>query len=92
MEERRGRPKELPIVEGPRKFTRIYESEDSTETWTYNLDKSNGPISVDIKYKNGVDKKWMKMQKENTRQKSEMRKITKIQSQKLQTKKRKSSK
>ena len=39
------------------KFQRIYEHEDTTETWTFDTDKfRNGPISVEIKYKNGADK------------------------------------
>jgi hypothetical protein len=89
--ERRGRPKEQIIEEASRKFTRTYEDEDALETWLYNLDKSNGPISVDIKYKNGIDRKWSKMQKENTRIKSEMRKINKAQAEKpKQTRKKKS--
>jgi hypothetical protein len=73
----RGRPKELPVIEIPHKFTRTFEDEDTTEVWTYDLTKSDGPVSVDIKYKNGVDKKWAKLQKEHTRVKSEMRKIDK---------------
>jgi hypothetical protein len=35
-----------------KKFTRVYEDEETVSTWTYDLDKfKNGPISVDIKYK-----------------------------------------
>ena len=50
-----GRPKTIkPIpLENPNKYTRIYEDEESIVTWTYNLNIfSNGPISVEIKYKN----------------------------------------
>jgi hypothetical protein len=87
----RGRPAAIIPQECPRKFIKVFEDEDTIETWTYNLDKSNGPILVDIKYKNGVDKKWAKMQKDNIRQKSEMRKIIKAQSEKpKQTRKNKS--
>ena len=75
----RGRPKELPPQEQPRKFTRTYEDEDTIETWTFNLDKFHGPISVDIKYKNGVDKKWVKNQNEQKRAKKEMKRIVKLQ-------------
>ncbi len=67
MEERRGRPKEPEMVPAPRKYTRVYEDEISTETWIYDLDKSDkGPISVDIKYKNGIDKQknWNKIAKQ----------------------------
>jgi hypothetical protein len=73
----RGRPKEIVHEAPPRKFTRTFEDEDILETWLYNLDKSHGPISIDIRYKNGIDKKWTKLQKEHTRVKSEMRKINK---------------
>jgi len=80
--ERRGRPKEPEYVPPPRKFKKEYEDEDTTEVWTFDLDKfSNGPISVDIKYKNGLDKtrNWNKMQrdaKNERRAKRQMRKIT----------------
>jgi len=41
-----------------RKFTRVYEDDDTIETWTFNLDKfKQGPINVDIKYKSGADKR-----------------------------------
>jgi len=34
-----------------RKFERIFEDEESTSIWKYDLDKHpNGPISVEIKY------------------------------------------
>jgi hypothetical protein len=80
MEERRGRPAEIVPQESPRKYTKIYDREDVTETWIYDLDKHpNGPISVDIKYKNGADKNWAKMQKEQKRYASSMRKINKAQ-------------
>ena len=85
MTERRGRPAEIAPQESPRKYTKIYEYEDATETWTYDLDKRlNGPLLVDIKYKNGVDKNWAKMQKEQKRIASSMRKIKKAQALKAQ--------
>ena len=47
----RGRPKETPREESPRKFTRVFKGEDLDTTWTYDLDVSTtGPISVSIKY------------------------------------------
>jgi hypothetical protein len=39
------------------KFTRVYEDDETIETWTFDLDKfKRGPVSVDIKYKAGADK------------------------------------
>ena len=49
------------------KFIRTYEHETTTETWTFDTDKfRNGPISVDIKYKDGADKpkNWNKVVKQ----------------------------
>ena len=63
MIEKRGRPKEIIIEPPSRKFTKTYEDEHTIEIWTYNLDKHHGPISVDIKYKEGYDKGWAKRQK-----------------------------
>ena len=78
MEERRGRPATIH-EEVPRKYTRIYEDGDVIETWTYDTDKfKNGPISVDIKYKNGIDKKWDKIQKEAKQIKKTERQMKKI--------------
>ena len=37
MEERRGRPKETQPSEQPRKFNRVYEDEDTIETWKYDI-------------------------------------------------------
>jgi hypothetical protein len=57
MEERRGRP--ATIIQEPtlRKFNRLYEDEDSTSIWSFDLDKfDKGPISVEIKYKVGAEK------------------------------------
>jgi hypothetical protein len=77
-QERRGRPKEPELSLPSRKYTKVYEDEDTIETWTYNLDKFHGPISVDIKYKNGYDKNWGKMQREAKRVKKETRRIKKV--------------
>ena len=61
-----------------RKYIRAYEDETTIETWLYNLDVTrSGPIEVNIKYKNGEDKKWVKNQNEMKRVKKEWRKINK---------------
>jgi hypothetical protein len=61
------------------KFVRVYEDETTTETWTYDTDEfKNGPISVDTKYKNGIDKKWDKIQKEAKQIKKTERQMKKI--------------
>lgn len=61
------------------KFTRVYEDENTTETWTFDLDKfTRGPISVEIKYKNGADKKWIKNQNEAKRVAKEQKRLDKI--------------
>lgn len=79
MEERRGRPKETTIEEKPRKFTRVYEDEDAVETWTFNLDKfDKGPISVDIKYKPGAEKRMKERAKETKQIKKTARQMKKI--------------
>jgi hypothetical protein len=81
MEEKRGRPKEPEVVDAPRKFTKTYEDEDTIETWTYDLNKfDKGPILVEIKYKNGIDKpknwnKIAKQAKDDRRQARQMKKI-----------------
>jgi hypothetical protein len=48
----RGRPKLAEEIPPPRQFTKVYENSDgTTETWHYNLDKApNGPFKVDIKH------------------------------------------
>jgi len=49
-----------------RKFTRVYEDEDTIETWSFDLDKfERGPICVDIKYKAGAEKRIKARVKEN---------------------------
>jgi hypothetical protein len=62
-----------------RKFTRVYEDDDTTETWTFDLDKfSNGPINVDIKYKAGAEKRIKQRAKEVKQQKKIERQMNKI--------------
>ena len=62
-----------------RKFTRSYEDDDTTEIWTFDLDKfENGPISVEIKYKAGAEKRIKQRAKENTQQKKTARQMKKI--------------
>jgi hypothetical protein len=62
-----------------RKFTRVYEDEDTIETWYYNLDKfDRGPIEVDIKYKTGAEKRIKTRAKEVKQQKKTARQMKKI--------------
>ena len=64
---KRGRPKNITPTqptENPTKFERRYEDEDTIEIWRYDLRKSNGPIEVNITYKNGSDKKYATKQKQ----------------------------
>jgi hypothetical protein len=75
----RGRPKEIEIMEPPRKYTRVFEDEYAVETWHYNLDKfRNGPILVDIKYKAGAEKAIKKAVKEAKQIKKTERQMKKI--------------
>jgi hypothetical protein len=63
------------------KFQRVYEDELTTETWSFDTDKfRNGPISVDIKYKNGADKQknWNKIAKQSRDDKRSARQMKKI--------------
>ena len=61
------------------KFTRVYEDEDTTEIWTYDLDKfDKGPISVEIKYKTGAEKRIKQRAKDTTQQKKIARQMKKI--------------
>jgi hypothetical protein len=79
MEERRGRPKELIQEPTARKFTRVYEDEETIETWTYDLDKfDRGPVSVDIKYKVGAEKASKARAKEAKQIKKTARQMKKI--------------
>ena len=62
-----------------RKFTRVYEDEETIETWTFDLDKfDKGPISVDIKYKAGADKAIKLRAKEAKQVKKIARQMKKI--------------
>ena len=74
----KGRPKEMQLEDMPRKFIRIYEDEQTTETWKYDLNKSNGPVDVSITYKNGGDKNWAKKQKQAKEEKRAERQMKKI--------------
>ena len=63
------------------KFQRTYEHEDSTEVWSFDIDKfRNGPISVEIKYKDGADKPkvWNKRAKQSRDDKRNARQMKKI--------------
>ena len=63
------------------KYQQIYEHEDTTETWSFDTDKfRNGPISVEIKYKNGADKQknWNKIAKQSRDDKRSARQMKKI--------------
>jgi hypothetical protein len=38
------------------KYSVVYDDETTTSTWTYDLDRfKNGPISVEIHYKDGLE-------------------------------------
>ena len=75
----RGRPKETQIDDQPRKFSRVYEDDDSIETWKFDLDKfDRGPIEVDIKYKAGAEKRLKQQAKEVKQQKKIARQMNKI--------------
>lgn len=76
----RGRPpKEITPQENPTKFNRTYEDEYATEVWTFDLNKSPyGPISVDIKYKSGAEKRIKQEIKEAKQQKKIARQMKKI--------------
>jgi hypothetical protein len=61
------------------KFTRVYEDDETVETWTFDLDKfDKGPISVDIKYKAGADKAIKLRAKEAKQVKKIARQMKKI--------------
>lgn len=64
-----------------RKFTRTYEDDETIETWMFDLDKfSRGPVHVDIKYKNGLDKpkQWNKRLKDAKNERRVERQMKKI--------------
>ena len=61
------------------KFTRVYEDDETIETWTFDLDLfDKGPISVDIQYKAGADKAIKLRAKETKQQKKIARQMKKI--------------
>jgi len=61
------------------KFQRTYEDENMIEVWSFDTDRfPNGPVSVDIKYKNNFDKKWSKIQKEAKDDRRTARQMKKI--------------
>ena len=80
----RGRPKETVIESSPRKFTKVYEDEHVIETWTYNLDKYHGPLSVDIKYKPGAEKAIKQGARQAKQEKKSAREMKKINNKKWQ--------
>ena len=62
-----------------RKFTRVYEDDDTIETWKFDLDKfARGPIDVDIKYKAGAEKRLKLRAKEAKQEKKNARQMKKI--------------
>ena len=62
-----------------RKFTRVYDDEDTIETWTFDLDKfARGPINVDIKYKAGAEKRLKQRAKDAKQEKKIARQMKKI--------------
>jgi hypothetical protein len=79
MEERRGRPSTIVQEPTTRKFSRVYEDEETTTTWTFDLDKfDRGPVSVDIKYKVGAEKASKARAKETKQIKKTARQMKKI--------------
>ena len=75
----RGRPKEIQIEDQPRKFTRVYEDDNSIETWKFDLDKfDRGTIEVDIKYKAGAEKRLKQHAKDAKQEKKIARQMKKI--------------
>ena len=63
------------------KYIRTYEHDNTTEVWTFDTDKfRNGPISVDIKYKDGADKpkNWNKLAKQAKDDRRAARQMKKI--------------
>jgi hypothetical protein len=77
----RGRPIESTASDIPRKFKRVYEHEDCTIIWKFDLDITDkGPIEVDIRYKDGADsaKNWNKRAKEAKEERRINREMKKI--------------
>lgn len=64
-----------------RKFTRVYEDDETIETWIYDLDVfDRGPIEVNIEYKENAEKEIKKRAKEVKQQKKIARQMKKINS------------
>ena len=68
----RGRPKEEPKEEQPRKYTRVFESADCSTTWHFDLDIARSPIRVDVKWN-----KTPAQMKAESKQEKEQKKLTK---------------
>jgi len=61
------------------KFSRVYEDDETIETWTFDLDQfKRGPVFVDIKYKAGADKAIKARAKEAKQIKKTARQMKKI--------------
>lgn len=62
----RGRPKEIPQVEAPRKFKREYiDDEGIRHVWRYNLDITEyGPIEVELFYPNNYKPIFEKLEEQ----------------------------
>jgi hypothetical protein len=61
------------------KFNRVYEDDETIETWTFDLEKfKRGPVFVDIKYKAGADKAIKERAKEAKQIKKTARQMKKI--------------
>lgn len=74
----RGRPKIQVLDDKPRRFTRVYDEEETTTIWTYDLDRfERGPISVEIKYKPGAEKA-MKLREKQAKLEKKLKKQEKI--------------
>lgn len=75
----RGRPKEIQTEPTPTKFIRIYEDDETIETWKFDTKKfDKGPIEVDIKYKAGAEKAIKARFKEAKQVKKTERQMNKI--------------
>jgi hypothetical protein len=62
-----------------KKFTRVFEDEDVTETWVYDPSiTTKGPISVDIKYKAGAEKRIKQRANDTKQEKKTARQMKKI--------------
>jgi hypothetical protein len=75
---KQGRPKLENEVQNLTKFERRYEDDETITIWKYDLDRSNGPVEVNITYKNNIDKNWekrAKQAKDDRRTERQMKKI-----------------